>query len=548
MSVFTPSDLDSDFLSQAWAGKRRFCLAETRFGTGVTLLAAAKLFTKTAKNGQYLDLVSVEAQPLSAVQLEQALKPWRDDLFPFVDKLVENYPTPTNGFHRLWLSPTICLTFIIGDAAQAYAQLDTQVDYWVLNDCLAVENNPTPPPTLLAEIARLSHAETTLTVLTPPKNIGEALKPYGFSLQESPKIGAAFSSITAKFTQPKAPPRHVYTPPQQVHIYGAGIAGASCAFLLNKHNISVQLTDSAGKLGMGASGNLMGIMGMRFLSPDTQLCAFYASAFEYARRFYLSTKQSTVLSTPVLYLEGSSKYEAYLRHTVDGCWPEEYVTLSAPSETSDMAGVTLNKQAIVFKSGLSISPQEICKELTQFSTPLCTGLNQTDTAADVTVLATGHNFTGMRPVRGQTVWLPPTPQSLQLKAALQFGGYFVPTHPKSGFHVLGATFERGEDDVTPRPQSTEKLLTLARQHLPHGLVQETVHHTWVGVRAQSDDKFPLVGFTTPNTFVSTGHGSHGLTSAPLAAEVLLSALLGLTPPLGRAALKSVCPTRFEKSA
>jgi tRNA 5-methylaminomethyl-2-thiouridine biosynthesis bifunctional protein len=48
----------------------------------------------------------------------------------------------------------------------------------------------------------------------------------------------------------------------------------------------------------------------------------------------------------------------------------------------------------------------------------------------------------------------------------------------------------------------------------------------------------------PGLYLSTGHGSRGLTSTPLAAELLASAACGEPPPLDRALCRALAPARF----
>ena len=48
----------------------------------------------------------------------------------------------------------------------------------------------------------------------------------------------------------------------------------------------------------------------------------------------------------------------------------------------------------------------------------------------------------------------------------------------------------------------------------------------------------------PGLYLSSGHGSRGLTSTPLAAEVLASQICGEPIPLSRELQRALAPARF----
>ncbi|WP_372765686.1 hypothetical protein, partial [Litorivivens sp.] len=47
-----------------------------------------------------------------------------------------------------------------------------------------------------------------------------------------------------------------------------------------------------------------------------------------------------------------------------------------------------------------------------------------------------------------------------------------------------------------------------------------------------------------NLYLNVAHGSRGLTSTPLAAEILASQICGEVPPLPRELLRALSPSRF----
>src|ERR1700761_1887029 len=63
-------------LPDAWAGRRRFTVAETGFGTGLNVLALLDLWRKSKPAGGRLSIFSVEAYPLTRDEARRALSPW----------------------------------------------------------------------------------------------------------------------------------------------------------------------------------------------------------------------------------------------------------------------------------------------------------------------------------------------------------------------------------------------------------------------------------------------------------------------------------------
>ena len=61
-------------LPEAWAGRRRFTVAELGFGTGLNLLALIELWRRTRESGARLHIFSVEAFPIAAADAARWLK------------------------------------------------------------------------------------------------------------------------------------------------------------------------------------------------------------------------------------------------------------------------------------------------------------------------------------------------------------------------------------------------------------------------------------------------------------------------------------------
>lgn len=194
----------------------------------------------------------------------------------------------------------------------------------------------------------------------------------------------------------------------------------------------------------------------------------------------------------------------------------------------------------------------------------------TNADADTTLL----DWLPLRAIRGQTTRLPQWEDTQQIDVVLCDKGYITPA--RDGSHSIGASFNLDDQQREPRPAdhlgNLDKLgaaLPDWREHLRH-LAPDALDGR-VGFRCASPDYLPLVGpvpdrsrFTQeyaglshnakrtialrgsylPGLYLSTGHGSRGLTSTPLAAELIASMICSEPQPLERELCRALSPARF----
>jgi tRNA 5-methylaminomethyl-2-thiouridine biosynthesis bifunctional protein len=278
----------------------------------------------------------------------------------------------------------------------------------------------------------------------------------------------------------------------------------------------------------------------------------------------------------------------------------EFVQVLGAEEAGELLGIEQPAPGYWFPRSGWLHPGAVCRALAnqpgihtlencgeiELSTNTA-GWRATDPAgrhwdAPCVVIATGNASSGvagldwlpLRAIRGQTTLLPATGDTSKLRAALCHEGYIAPA--RVGEHCIGATFDLDDRDTTLRPQDhTSNLESLARA-VPawqEGLQQQdpSVLGGRVGFRCASPDYLPLAGPVPdrqaflrrfaglrrnarrdiplpgdylPGLFLSTGHGSRGLTSTPLAAELLASQICREPPPLSRDLIRALAPARF----
>ena len=186
----------------------------------------------------------------------------------------------------------------------------------------------------------------------------------------------------------------------------------------------------------------------------------------------------------------------------------------------------------------------------------------------------GLDWLPLQSIRGQTTQLPNSPTLGGLRTCLCHEGYIAPA--RQGTHCIGATFDLHDAEWDLRTSGHHRNLAALASAVPswrtelEALDPERLDGR-VGFRCASPDYLPLAGpvpdreaflqdFAAlrknakqtlprrgqflPGLYLSTAHGSRGLTSAPLTAELLASQICGEAPPLCRELGRALAPARF----
>ena len=199
--------------------------------------------------------------------------------------------------------------------------------------------------------------------------------------------------------------------------------------------------------------------------------------------------------------------------------------------------------------------------------------------APVVILAGGRDAVGfaqaqglpLQAVRGQITTLPATGQSRTLHSVVCGCGYATPAW--RGSHCIGASYGPGDNHQYPTSTDDAQNVANLRRNFPAlaTALQGTSATGRVAFRAVSADRLPLVGpmpaadaFRVcyrdlhhgrdpsryspapyhPGLFINAGHGSRGLVSTALAAEIVAALLAEEPLPLAVPLLHALHPARF----
>jgi len=566
--------LDGNRLPQRFAAIQRgqtFCIGETGFGTGLNLLLAAALFRALAPASAWLQLLSTELHPLSPADLQHALHHWQAALDPDLSSaLLQQYPPPAAGLHRLQLAENIQLTLALGDAADMLAGIDghCRVDAWFL-DGFAPDRNPDMwSARLCQQLARLSTTGTTLASYTVAGSVRRALKQAGFVIDKAAGFGRKRECLRGyrPGVAASAAPEQRLWQCGLAAVIGAGLAGATTARALAERGWQVTVLDPTG-IASAASGNRVGVVHATPAATWSPQSRFYLHSYLVALRWL---RQHRAEALDIAALNGVVQHVAHERqqHKLSvalesGIWPPQLLQ-------------RLNEQSFLLPHAGWVKPQAWCRLLLdhpaiKLQRQAVTGWKLSSQrpqlqlvdgkvfAADALVFCTGASTLALpglqqlplQVVRGQVSEVAATEASCQWQQVQCQAGYLTPAI--DGVHSVGASYQPIADTdelvallTSAAPGSSASLtsnhaddqynLDTLRQHLPSqwqalGGDRIRLLPSRSGLRCRAADYLPVLGPLPqqPGIWLNTAHGSRGISSTPLCAELLADQLSGLLP-------------------
>ncbi|MDO4895455.1 FAD-dependent 5-carboxymethylaminomethyl-2-thiouridine(34) oxidoreductase MnmC [Moraxella sp.] len=554
----------------------RFVIAETGFGTGLNFLATCLLWQQTAPKDAHLHFISTEKFPLSKSDLSTALFTWRnDDTSVWIDALLDNYPLPMMGCHRLHISEQITLDLWYGDAKQSLTTLlETQtmlgrvggVMAWFLDGFSPSKNSDLWSDELFELIAKLCHHQATLATFTAAGFVRRGLMAAGFLVKKTKGFGFKREMLTATIHQ-DTPPSLTQQHPKHIAIVGAGISGVMLADALAKRGHHITLIDQNPPMS-GASGNPRALFAPKLSLIQTAHQHLSTVGFLYAWRVYrhLNTDQSVFEETGVIDFLLPSQKSAQKRAEQIAPYPDELI-----HQIDTHLYPTAEIICHVPMGGL-LSPANIYQAIKKqpnihFVQTAINHINTDDQqahlvsqthhiTADHVVICAGFLSDALsdelfvcRKIRGQLSWVAMNDEHHQLPSTpIKYDGYCGQFYKDNQTHLLfGASFVRNSTDdgvYDEEHQFNQDKLTNALPEIAKQISHQPLFGK-AGIRAQTPDYHPIVGMIGDDDkrYAMYGMGSKGFCFAPLCSQILADIITGGILPIDAELLKKISPNR-----
>ena len=557
-----------------------FCVGETGFGTGLNILTLWQLWQQVRlDNHSHLHVVSVEKFPLNKADLIRALNVWTE-LKPLAEKLIQQYPLPIAGCHRLsFPEERFSIDLWLGDAQDIFPTIPkTQtVNAWFL-DGFAPSCNPDMwQANVLDHMVRLSDFGTTFASFSVAGILKRGLKQHGIQISRPRGFGhkremlkAIWLDTSQTETQSQdsettiaAPPKSETSKQRKIAIIGAGIAGLSSAWAFAQRGHQVTIYEQNEPLS-GASGNPLALLNPKLCPIEQAHEHLMTLSWQHALNFYPQFKAFRSIQVQQIALKNADELSGLVEQ-----YPENVLTANTTLECfpeTEFPSLTLHQAG-------AVSPHQLRDEILQHANiriekVKISRLESTDSQVtlwqDQQIIAiTDHaivccakqsaelfeNYPVLKPIRGQVSWVENSQRPLALDQAYSYGGYCMQLDTAQ--LILGASFYPNRDDAEVLTEDHVHNYELIHNVFPKYAQGLPSVDTWQGrasVRAQSLDYFPLVGKiqNLGQIYTFAGLGSKGFLFAPLCSEILAALILGELCPVPQSLLDKLNPQRFQK--
>lgn len=401
-------------------------------------------------------------------------------------------------------------------------------------------------------------------------------------------------------TLPWHQPAAVY-PLRHVAVIGAGLAGCSTAAALARRGLTVTVIEREAKPASGASGNPQGILYTKLSPQPGPLNQFTLSSFLYACQHYNALLEQGLIEGElcgVLQTANTRREREHWQCLQAQLGGQHWLRFVDAADTARHCGVALDRPGIFYPQAGWLVPGSVCRAaLAHPAIQVITHREAIDLAwrgdehpwqvvgdggatlcrADAVVIANSHDASQLthardlplRRIRGQLTYLPDTALRHPPRAVICHEGYLAP--PVAGQVCLGASFDLHADTLAIRDDDHQHNLQQLRELAPDLLGDTEIIGGRAAWRCASPDYLPIVGALPdvaafeadyadlrkdakksidrpgryhPNLYVNVAHGSRGLTSTPLCAELLASYLCQELRPLPAPLCEHLSPARF----
>ncbi len=409
-------------------------------------------------------------------------------------------------------------------------------------------------------------------------------------------------SADAPLPAPVPVPWHLPAPQlpvKHIAVIGAGLAGCSTANALAQRGYRVTLIERHTPAS-GASGNPQGILYTKLSATPGDLNKFNLSSFLFALSHYKDLLDRELITGELCGVLQLVKSEREIKqfHKLKALLNDQtWLQFLSGDELYEQSAISLTGQAFFYPGAGWLSPPSVCQAM--LSHPNITLVNNTTALqlthhegdwqildaqqrcvlqADTVVIANSNDakhfaqtaYLPIKAIRGQLSYLAADALRQSPHCVICHDGYLAP--PVNGQFCVGASFDLHNKDceltVADHDWNLGQLNNLASDLLKPGArptggraalrCASTDYMPIIGAVPQLDEfkknyrglttdarrKIPVAATNHPNLYVNVAHGSRGLTSTPLCAELLASYIADEIRPLPREQCEALSPARF----
>jgi len=323
--------------------------------------------------------------------------------------------------------------------------------------------------------------------------------------------------------------------------------------------------EQSGALSSAASGNALGMVSPRISAEMTPHAYYYSIGFQSLIKLFDGITQDAGggigwHKCGTMHLSVDDRKAKQFSKTVKNWnWNEKDMHMLSKGDVSKQAGIDLDFEGLFLRQSGYVSPPKLCayyaREVEVRYGETLDDKALADIDADIIVLANAVELKRFElaahipfgAVRGQITKVRASATSANLKCNLNYGGYCSATD-KSGEHMIGATFQRWLDHSNIIQEDNQKNIDALQAVAPAIVQGMEVIGSRASVRCTTRDYFPVVGHLGKvggkDVYISGGHGSHGILSSHMAAQILMDQIAGRPVGVPDATLKALSPHRF----
>ena len=573
-------------LNNRWTLEDRdFTIGELGFGFGTSFIAAAKEWNASTKHSQ-LNFVSIEGFPIQRIDLENfyaaILKELNQNSFEteIIKELIRKFPPSLAGIHRINLEKfRISLTLIFHEVENAFESYDLLADAWFLDGFSPKKNPDMWSLDVFKNIYKNTAPGGTFTTYSVSAVVRNNSEASGFKIKIIPGFGSKKEMLTgSKMGISNAKNNR----PKEIAIIGGGLAGLSLAYSLGQRNISAVLFEEANSLGQGASSNKSAVIMPLLSAAVDPLSTYYITG--YLKTIDYLKDINSKIPIPSLRLDGAirlanvKKWQSVVNN-FEKLGLNLLGKILSADQIKELFGINQEKEGIFYFEGGSVQPIEIIRTIhehfsktTEFklkskiSKILKTGekFMLTDEQGfeypfDAVIIANAHacslfdfsKWVPIEKIKGQLFSIPNDTNYPTLPFC--YDGYITPS-PTSNEVLIGATYEHNKHETEFDISVCDNLLARMSNSLGIQIDPDFAKENAQGkvcFRTTSPDRLPVVGQMVDrqgenidNLFISVGHGSRGMVSTFLAAEIITDLLTNSPLPIENETYKYIAPRRF----